>query len=114
MTDHLETLRQHNVWRRGTDESVPMIAPAVIGAAIDATIAEVERLRKCLRYQDDRDGRIGTHSPDCYTFGANHYDCALREIERLRLIESAARRVVASHEHDSICDAYEALIEACK
>lgn len=45
MSEHVEILRQYNVWRRGTDESVPMIAPAVIGTAIDLTIAEVERLR---------------------------------------------------------------------
>lgn len=49
MTDHLKTLRQYNIWRRGTDESVPMIAPAVIGEAIDAMIAEVETLRALIR-----------------------------------------------------------------
>jgi hypothetical protein len=52
MSDHLETLRQYNAWRRG-DPTLLMIAPEKIGVAIDATIAEVERLLAQLGGKDD-------------------------------------------------------------
>ena len=43
-------------------------------------LAENERLRRELRYQDARDNHIGTHGPDCWSFGPKHYDCAIRHI----------------------------------
>lgn len=44
---------------------------------------EIDRLKQQIRYQDQRDGRIGTHSPTCYSYGTAHYECALHKIEEL-------------------------------
>jgi hypothetical protein len=46
-------------------------------------LTEIERLRRELKYQEDRDGWIGTHGPECYTYGPRHYECALRRIKEL-------------------------------
>lgn len=54
------------------------------GEQVKRLCAEIERLRQQLRYQEHRDGRIGTHDTVCYAYGPSHYECALREIERLR------------------------------
>ena len=43
-----------------------------------------KELKKHLTYQEHRHGRIGTHDPICYEYGPRHYECALREIERLK------------------------------
>jgi len=46
-------------------------------------LTENERLRRELKYQDQREGWIGTHGPECYTYGPRHYECALRRIKEL-------------------------------
>ena len=46
MSDPVEVLQQYNLWRRGGDESAPMLAPALIGEAIDLAIDEITRLRE--------------------------------------------------------------------
>jgi len=43
-------------------------------------LSENERLKRALKYQDDREGHIGTHGPDCWSWGPRHYECALRHI----------------------------------
>ena len=47
---------------------------------LEEAMKEIDRLKQQIRYQDQRDGRIGTHSPTCYSFGPHHYECALRKI----------------------------------
>ena len=57
-----------------------------------------ERLRTALRPKEDGDGRIGTHGPDCYSWGRGHYECALAEIGRLRADAAPQQRVPLSDE----------------
>ena len=52
---------------------------------------EIERLNKALKWEQDRSGRVGTHSPGCWTWGHQHYQCAIQHIAALdKELESAA------------------------
>ena len=44
---------------------------------------EIARLRKALYYEANRFQRIGTHSPDCWKWGPQHYECSLRHVKEL-------------------------------
>lgn len=44
---------------------------------------EIERLRKALHYEANRFSRIGTHAPDCWKWGPQHYECALRKVKEM-------------------------------
>lgn len=54
---------------------------------------------------DRYESRAATHADDCWSWGPRHYDCAVREIERLReqlrlaVIDQAIAEAEASDAH---------------
>ena len=63
---------------------------------------EIERLHAALRWQDSRDGRIGTHGPGCHAWGPSHYECALQ------LISTAPVAIMDTRTELSLCAPTEA------
>ena len=59
------------------------------GVIMEEAADEIERLRQCLKYEQHRAERIGTHGQGCWAWGPGHYECAMREIEALQ--KDAAR-----------------------
>ncbi|CAB4189862.1 hypothetical protein UFOVP1288_20 [uncultured Caudovirales phage] len=47
-------------------------------------VAQIERLTSALHYEENRLNRIGTHGERCFSWGPQHYECALQEIKRQR------------------------------
>lgn len=99
--DLLERLREHaslhdELVSNGADDEQRLWADDLREAA-----DEIERLRSALRYEQNRSDRIGTHGPDCYTWGPAHYECAMREIDGLSEVaaESELNREGIKHAH---------------
>ena len=44
---------------------------------------EIERLRSCLKWEQNWLSRVGTHSEGCWQWGPGHYQCAIRHIKDL-------------------------------
>ena len=68
------------------NKTIFALHPDVLVAGL---LDEIERLQKQIRYQEHRNGRIGTHDPICYGYGPSHYECALRKIDMLRELLNA-------------------------
>ena len=61
---------------------------------IEQQAAEIERLNKCLTFEQNYLSRVGTHAEGCYKWGPGHWECAMQEIaQRDRMIEKACKRL---------------------
>ena len=76
------------------NKTIFALHPDVLVAGL---LDEIERLQKQIRYQEHRDGRIGTHDPICYGYGPSHYECALRKIDMLRELLNADNQTLRLH-----------------
>lgn len=63
----------------------------------DRAANEIERLEAALRWEQHRADRIGTHWPDCHLAGQMHYECLLREYERLTAELATSKKQIGSY-----------------
>lgn len=95
-----------------TDEGSPLQEAA---ARILEQEQEIERLNRAIKWEQHRYGRVGTHGPDCHTWGPAHYECLLRKYGELR--GALAGLLLAHAVPSSACKerpAYEAAVAALK
>jgi len=69
-----DALAENETYRKANEHLV---------SATAAALAENATLKLRLTYQDDREGWVGTHSPECWTFGPRHYECAIKHINSM-------------------------------
>ena len=68
----------------GIDYTSPVTFAQMAHSDVAALQAEVERLTQALQYEQHRAERIGTHGWGCWSWGPQHYECALRKIRALQ------------------------------
>ena len=86
-----------NCVKRGLYFEISGHSAGLLRDQIKKAAGEIERLQKQIRYQEHRDGRIGTHDPICYGYGPSHYECALRKIDMLRELLNADNQTLRLH-----------------
>lgn len=102
LADALETLDKNELtklWKRDGD-------PLVV-AMLRTQHAEIERLTACLKWEQNRAERIGTHGPGCEKWGPAHFECAVRAIERKDALLRKCLKHVASNITRDGCEAEE-------
>ena len=95
MTQHTElielTRELREVHRGHADEGATTFSQAA--DMLEAQEAEIARLNKAICYEQNYLTRIGTHGPDCWKWGPQHYQCAVAEIARQKAVTEIGKTI---------------------